>query len=128
MTSQKTTLAEVYERLIKLEKQNRRMKQIGAVALVVVASVLVMAQALPEKIVMVDEVIANNFVLKDNSGMLRGLFNMHEGIPGLFLYGQDGEERVALSVDKKGTGVVTVAVLVRVVVAEAEVTVVVAAG
>ncbi len=66
MTSQETTLEEIRERLIKLEGQNRRLKQMGAVALVVAASLLVMAQASPFK-----TVEANEFILRDNSGNVR---------------------------------------------------------
>ena len=76
MTSQETTLEEVRERLIKLEGQNRRLKQMGAVALVVAASLLVMAQALRTKTVEADvveaiRVEANEFILKDKNGNVR---------------------------------------------------------
>jgi hypothetical protein len=49
MISPETALEEVPERLIVLERQNRRLKQMGLVALIVAASLVVMAQAAPEK-------------------------------------------------------------------------------
>ena len=54
------------ERLEKLEKQNRRLKQVGAVALVLAASILLMGQAPARR-----TVEANEFILKDASGNVR---------------------------------------------------------
>ena len=92
MTSQETTLEEIRERLIKLEGQNRRLKQMGAVAVVVAASLLVMGQALPTK-----TVEANAFVLKDNSGKVRARLSMRSLIgPEMVLLDQNGKTRIAL--------------------------------
>ena len=52
----------VMNRLERLEKQNRRMKQIGALALVLIGAVLLMGQATPTK-----TVEANEFILRDTS-------------------------------------------------------------
>ena len=56
----------VMNRLERLEKQNRRIKQIGALALILIASVLLMGQASSKR-----TVEANQFMLKDTSGRLR---------------------------------------------------------
>ena len=44
MTSQETTLEEVRERLVKLERQNRGLKQMGGVALIAAAPLILMGQ------------------------------------------------------------------------------------
>jgi hypothetical protein len=66
MTSQETALEEVRERLTKLERENRRLKQIGAGALIVAASLFVMGQATSRK-----TIEASEFILRDNSGNMR---------------------------------------------------------
>jgi hypothetical protein len=59
MTSQETALEEVREGLIKLERQNRRLEQTGAAALIVAASLLLVGQASRTK-----TVEANEFILR----------------------------------------------------------------
>jgi hypothetical protein len=59
-------LVDVQERLLKLEMQNRRLKRLGAAALVGVALLLAMGQAPAKK-----TVEANEFILKDDSGNIR---------------------------------------------------------
>ena len=105
MNSQETALEEVRERLIKLETQNRRMKQVAAVALIAGASVLVMGQASHNT-----TVEANEFVVRDDSGTVRARLCMMPGgklseIPGLTLrpspmldlYDEQGHTSVLLS-------------------------------
>ena len=86
----------VVERLEKLERQNRRLKQAGAVALILAAAVLLMGQASPNR-----TVEANEFVLKDESGAVRGRFGMDESVDGyvpqLELLDADGQRRIWLS-------------------------------
>ena len=53
-------------RIVNLEKQNRRLKRLGAVALIGVTLVLVMAQAPLKR-----RVEANEFILNDSSGNVR---------------------------------------------------------
>jgi hypothetical protein len=53
-------------RLLKLEKQNRRFKQLGIAALIVPTLLLVMGQAASKK-----TVEANEFILKDGKGNVR---------------------------------------------------------
>lgn len=67
MNSQPPTLEDLQNRLLKLEKQNRRMKYVGVVVLAVIAVIVVMGQAPSKKIVE-----ANEFILKDDGGKVRG--------------------------------------------------------
>lgn len=66
MTSQERTIEGVLERLARLERQNDRLKRIGAAVLVGAAALLLMAQKSQTKVVE-----ANEFVLRDNSGRVR---------------------------------------------------------
>jgi len=63
----------MHARISKLEKQNREIKQLGAAALVVVVSLLVMGQAPAKK-----TVEANEFILKDGNGKVRARLRMGE--------------------------------------------------
>jgi hypothetical protein len=67
------TLKELHDRLLKLEKQNRRLKQLGAVAMIVVTLLVVMGQAPAKK-----TVEANEFILRDDGGNLRARLFMTE--------------------------------------------------
>jgi hypothetical protein len=75
MDSQKLGLEDIRGRLAKLEQQNRRFKQIGAAALIVFASVVVMGQAVSKK-----TVEANEFILRDSSGNARARLSMQNAI------------------------------------------------
>ena len=83
----------VVARLEKLERQNRRMKQAGAVALILAAAVLLMGQAPATR-----TVEANEFVLKDSSGTVRGRFSTYEQNTHLWLYDANGKSRMWLHV------------------------------
>ncbi len=67
MTSQETTLEEIRERLIKLEGQNRRLKQMGAAVLIIAAPIFASRQAAPKM-----TVEASEFLLKDGDGKVWG--------------------------------------------------------
>jgi hypothetical protein len=60
------SLEEMQDRLLKLEKQSRRLKQLGAVALIGVTLLVAMGQAPAKK-----TVEANEFILRDDSGNIR---------------------------------------------------------
>lgn len=97
------------ERVEKLERQNRKLKGIGATILILAATVVLMGQAPGTR-----TVEANEFVLKDSTGKVRGRFSifgenthmqlfdangqlrsfMHVG--GLTLYDGSGKARVAI--------------------------------
>lgn len=104
-------LEEISERLLKLEKQNRTLKRIGAAALVVAASILLMGQAASKK-----TVEANEFIVKDAGGHVRARLAMNQkgdaaeialldasgarrvtldggSVPGLTVYDAGGMER-----------------------------------
>jgi len=66
MTPQTSDWQALTGRVEKLERQNRRLKQAGAVALIIAAAVLLMGQASTSR-----TVEANEFVLKDASGKVR---------------------------------------------------------
>jgi hypothetical protein len=66
MNSHPPGFEDLEERLLKLEEQNRRFKQFGAVVLAVAAVIVVMGQAPAKK-----TVEANEFILRDDSGNVR---------------------------------------------------------
>ena len=92
MMTQTSDWSVVMERLEKLEKQNRGLKQAGAVALIVVAAILLMGQAATKK-----TVEANEFILKDASGKVRAKLFMKEG-PDLVFYDSNGKDLAWLGV------------------------------
>jgi hypothetical protein len=59
-------LEDIQNRLLRLEKQNRRLKQLGAGVLIASASLIVMGQ-IPSK----KAVEANEFILRDDGGKVR---------------------------------------------------------
>jgi hypothetical protein len=60
------SFADIQGRLLQLEKQNRRLKQLGIVVLIVPALLLVMGQAPSKK-----TVEANEFILRDSNANVR---------------------------------------------------------
>ncbi len=108
----------VVERLEKLERQNRSLKQVGAVALILAAAVLLMGQASPTR-----TVEANEFILKDDNGKRRLIMSLSGvgqepsvelldangrvrvrlgtqlGVAGIAFYDENGSERAELSVN-----------------------------
>lgn len=92
MTPQTSEWQALSERVANLEKQNARLKQIGVVAMVLAASVLLMGQAPATR-----TVEANEFVLKDNGGTVRGRFSTAGGLgPELVLLHPNGKEGALL--------------------------------
>ena len=84
----------VVNRLEQLEKQNRRFKQVGVLALILLGSVFLMGQASPPR-----SIEANEFVLKDANGRIRGKWSMN-GDSALFtLLDSKGVIRVLLAQD-----------------------------
>ena len=85
----------VVGRLEKLERQNRRMKQTGAVVLILAAAVLLMGQTSPNR-----TVEANEFILKDTEGRVRAKLSMTENVvPELILFDANGTDRIRLGVN-----------------------------
>jgi hypothetical protein len=73
MATQRTDLDEVLERVTNLEKENRRLKQIGIAALIAACSLVVMGQASQRK-----TIEANEFILKDTSGNVRARLSVND--------------------------------------------------
>jgi len=84
---------ELERRLLRVEKQNRRMKQLGAALLVLVTSLAVMGQVPSKK-----TVEANEFVLRDDSGNIRArLFMTAKTTTSMTIPGMDTPMPVTLN-------------------------------
>jgi hypothetical protein len=93
MTSQETALEEVRGRLAKLEKQNRRLKRLGAAALVAAASLALLGQAPAKR-----TVEANEFILKDAGGKVRARLAFCDNAPCLVLLDTNANARATLDI------------------------------
>lgn len=89
----------VIERLERLERQNRRLKLVGAVVLLSVAALVTMGQARPASQAME----AQRFVVKDAHGKPRAILGAFGDFWGLNLYDPDGNARAALNVGANST-------------------------
>ena len=87
MDSEVIDIRVMAQRLEKLERQNRRLIQAGAMALVLLFSIVWMGQA-PRKIRPLE---ADRFTLKDSTGKKRAELMMEETGPGLVLYDSVGK-------------------------------------
>ena len=72
MTIQTPDLTAVVERLETVERQNRRMKRVGLIAIGLVGAVFVMGQAEPKSRV----VEAEQFIVRDSRGQKRALLGL----------------------------------------------------
>ena len=79
-------------RLERLERENRRLKQAGALAVLLCCSVFLMGQVKTRQVKprTVRPVEAEQFVLKDIEGKKRAELLMEAGGPGLVLYDHEG--------------------------------------
>lgn len=93
MTSQISVLQSVVERLDKLEKQNRTLKRVGMLVLVLFCLVFVMGQALPGRRI----IEAEGFILRDANGKMRAALGISEGAPHLSLLDEEGTARIFLT-------------------------------
>ena len=82
----------VFERLEKLEKQNRRLKRAAALFVIFTSSLVLMSAAGHKG----RTVEARQVVLKDDAGNTRAVLGMRSAGPGLTLYGPDGDKVEAL--------------------------------
>ena len=71
MKAQVQGLEDIQDRLLKLERQNRRLKQFGVAVLIASTSLIAMGQAPSKKIIE-----ANEFILRDDSGNVRARLSM----------------------------------------------------
>jgi hypothetical protein len=107
-------LEDIQNRLLKLERQNRRLKQFGVAVLAASTSLILMAQAPSKKIIE-----ANEFILRDDSGNVRAKLSMTvpagaaPGFPAvaqLILFDEKGKKRVAMN---GGTSIETLGLVQR---------------
>lgn len=100
MESHLQDFATIQGRLLKLERQNRRFKQLGAAALIAAVSLLIMGQASPKK-----TVEANELILRDSSGNIRARLSMYvpkgaapsvAAASQLVFFDEKGKQRVVL--------------------------------
>jgi hypothetical protein len=73
MTTSESDLGELRERMTKLERQNRRVKQLGALALIAASSLLLIGQTATR-----NTIEANEFILRDNGGKIRARLYVDE--------------------------------------------------
>lgn len=84
------TMETLERRLFRVERENRRLKGAGVVALAVIATVMLMGQATGSKVAKIVE--AESFVVRDESGKARAQLGvMADGAATLRLYDVDGK-------------------------------------
>ena len=101
MESGTTEWAVMMNRLERLEKQNRRFKQIGSLALILLGSVLLMGQAAPRR-----TVEANEFILKDENGKSRAEWIVSPSVTALIFDNDAGYASLVLQVDNGNPSIV----------------------
>jgi len=95
------TMDKLVQRLDLMEHQNRHLKRIGSLVLVVIAAVVLMGQAKSSKVAKVIE--AEKFVVRDMSGKVRAALQISaEGGPSLDLYDKNGKNRASLAILEVG--------------------------
>jgi hypothetical protein len=94
---------DIRNRIVVLERQNRRFKQLGAAALIIPVLLLVMGQTPSKK-----PVEAKEFILRDDSGTIRAKLWMNAALatPEMLLFDENGKPRVQVrgGVGKTGIG------------------------
>jgi len=88
------TMETLARRLDGVERENRRLKQVGVVALAVIAAVVLMGQATGGKVAKVIE--AENFIVRDEHGRKRAELGAKSGNVGLAFYGNSGLASISL--------------------------------
>jgi len=104
MTSPTPDMQAVLERLEKLERQNRRLKQRGVLVILALGALVVMGQAPRSRIVK-----AEQFVLQDSQGRARvtigtpassgGAFHLSPDEPAIWITDETGQDRAILTSD-----------------------------
>ncbi len=93
------TMETLTRRLDRVERENRRLKQTGVVALAVIAAVVLMGQAMPSKVVE-----AEQFVVRDASGKVHAVLGtVNKRAVSLALIDKNGNPRVVLGVSPDGS-------------------------
>jgi hypothetical protein len=100
-------LKELQDRLLRVENQNLRFKQLGVAVLAVVAVLITMGQVRHEK-----TIEANEFILRDGNGNVRARLSMNETLsnPEMVLLDDKGKKRIELEggVGSRFGGIVSV--------------------
>jgi hypothetical protein len=103
MNSTTLSMELLQDRLLKLEKQNRRFKQLGAAAFIGATALVVMGQAPSKK-----TIVANEFILKDSAGKIRAELSVSETtktpVAQLVLFDPNGKEKVSVDSGPAGLG------------------------
>ena len=100
MTTQTPDWHAMLTRLEKVEMQNRRLKLMEVVVLVLVSAALLMGQALPKSQI----VEAESFIVRDMNGKPRAVLRVGpDGSTGLGLYDKDGKIRASLAMWPDGS-------------------------
>lgn len=103
MKSDPCRLDDLQDRLLKLEMQNRRFRQVGVAVLILPALMLLMGQANSKK-----TIEANEFVLKDSGGKIRGNISVDDSTKTsraqLVLFDSNGHEKVRVDSGWPGLG------------------------
>lgn len=84
-------------RVARLERENRRIKRLGLMALVVTGLIITLGQARPQQ---PDVIRATKFVLVDDNGQQRATLGIENGGPALVLEDTNGRGVVQLQVPK----------------------------
>jgi hypothetical protein len=93
------TMEELSVRLEKVERQNRRLRAGGSLALVLIVALAALGQVAPSGKV----VSAERFEVRDSGGKLRSLLAViDDGVPALAFYDADGKGRALIGVNKDG--------------------------
>jgi hypothetical protein len=101
MTRQLPDVGTLVERMARLEKENRRTKQLCAVLLILISALVLMGQASPNR-----TVEANEFILRDEQGRTRAWLHMEADGPYFTLTDASGKGRLGLTVrETEGTGI-----------------------
>ena len=88
------TMDTLARRLDKVERENRWLKRVGVAALAVIAGVVLMGQSLASK--GFTAFVAEEFVLRDASGRIRGVLSVVGDEPHLVLYDKDKKLRFGI--------------------------------
>jgi len=99
MTAQTPDLAAVVARLEQVERDNRRLRRVGVMLVLIVASGLLMGQAVPPR----RTVEAERFLVRNAQGKIRAELGIFEkGVTRLRLLDTDGNARAILAVTDEG--------------------------
>jgi hypothetical protein len=114
MNSNTPSLADLEARLAKLERQNRRLKRLGLLFLLIAGSGFLLAQASCKRsgvapgaatpAATYDTLVVHRLELRDKAGKLRGLWTAEGEDPGLILYDAAGNLRASLTAAGGGSG------------------------